>query len=65
MKDEWATPKRNRYTLDTLEQADAFATQMRNAGFKDVEVKPMYQPKNDPNAKIVGMSVYWTEENTD
>ena len=65
MKDNWTTPKRHRYTLDTQEQADAFADEMRKAGYKDIEVKPMFQPKNDPNAKIVGVSVFWTEENTD
>ena len=65
MKDDWATPKRNRYTLDTQEQADAFASEMRKAGYKDIEVKPMLQPKNDPNAKVVGVSVFWTEQNTD
>lgn len=56
MSNTWSTPKRLRYTVDTLEQAEKFAKSMREAGHKDVEVKPFHRS---------GVSVYWTEETTD
>jgi hypothetical protein len=55
-----STPKRIRYSLNTFEEAEIFADEMRDAGYKDVEVKPLHY-----HGAHVGFSVYWTEETTD
>lgn len=56
MNNTWSTSKRLRYTVDTIEQAEAFASSMRKDGYKNVEIKPFHRS---------GFSVYWTEETTD
>lgn len=47
----------SRYSLNTLSEADEYASQKRAQGCKDVDVKPLYY-----KGKQVGYSVYWRKE---
>lgn len=46
-----------RYSLNTLSEADEYASQKRAQGCKDVDVKPLYY-----KGKAVGYSVFFKKD---
>lgn len=54
------TKRYQRWTFDTEEEANSFASLKEQEGCEQVQVKPLIR-----ESRIVGFSTFWMEESTD